>query len=179
MRLTMPQVISELREKLQFDVGRHLYGVLGTYGQLARLEQTALTQAQDPQGDRFPDPVNLNRALLARIGDEDLRQLVQDEARRPQAIQRRLQQELDSLLGELLQAHRCVILKQPELVFAYDLDLGVFRTRATNQNHILLLLPGERRGDHVILFHEVDRRFQRTIPPNLIAENHLWELNDG
>jgi hypothetical protein len=179
MRISSAQVISELREQLQFEMGRHLYGVLGSYAQLAKLEQTALSQALDAQGNRFPDPINLNRQLLARIGDEDLRRLVQGEARRPQAIRRRLDHELDSLLGEFLQGHHFLILKQLELVFAYDLDLSVFRTRATNQNHILLLLPGERRGDHVILFQEVDARFHRTIPLNLVAENHLWELRDG
>jgi len=82
-------------------------------------------------------------------------------------------------VADLLQARPFVILKQLELLFAYELDLSVFRTRATNQSHILLLLPGERRGDHVVLFHEADARFHRTIPPNLIAENHLWELTDG
>ena len=179
MPLTGPQVISELRDKLQFTVGRHLYGVLGTSARLADFEETALAQTLDPQGRRFPQPVNLNRELLARMGDEDLRGLVQAEPRRPQTIQRRLDQELDNLLGELVQEHWFVILKQLELLFAYGLALSVFRTRATNQNHILLLLPGGRTGDHVTLFHEADSRFQRAIPANLIADNHLWELRDA
>jgi hypothetical protein len=179
MKITGPQVISEMREKLQFDVGRHLYGVLGTYAQLAGFEETVLTQALDPRGGRYPQPTNLNRELLARIGDEDLRKLVQAEARRPKTIQRRLSQELDNLLGELLQEHWFLVLKQIELLFAYGLDLSVFRIRATNQNHILLLLPGARHGDHVSLFHEAEARFQRTLPPNLIADNHLWELKDA
>jgi hypothetical protein len=179
MKITGPQVISEIRDKLQFEVGRHLYGVLGTYTQLSDFEEIALSQALDPRGRRFPKPVNLNRELLARIGDEDLRGLVQAEARRPQAIQRRLGQELDKLLEDILQDHPFQILKHLELMFAYGLDFGVFRTRATNQNHILLLLPGARHGDHVALFREVDARFQRAFPSNLIADNHLWELKDG
>jgi len=179
MRITGPQVISELRQKLQFDVGRHLYGVLGTYAQLAVFEEAALSQALDPRGRRFSQPINLNYELLARIGDEDLRKLVQAEARRPMTIRRRLGQELDNLLGTLLQEQRFLVLKQLELLFTYELDLSVFRIRATNQNHILLLLPGARRGDYVVLFHEAESRFQRTIPPNLIADNHLWELRDG
>ena len=178
MKITGPQVISELREKLQFSVGRHLYGLLGTYVQLAEFEQADLAQARDPHGNPFPSAINLNRELLARIGDDDLRQLVRDEARRPQAIQRRLGQELDSLLDDLLQKDHLLILKQLELTFAYSLDLSVFRTRATNQNHILLLLPGERRGEHIALFHEADPRFHRFLPGNLIADNHLWELKD-
>jgi hypothetical protein len=178
VKITGPQVITELREGLRFSMGRHLYGVLGTYAQLAQFEQDDLAQAQTPQGSPFPQPINLNRGLLARIGDEDLRQLVKDEARRPQAVQRRLGQELDNLLSELLQNDHLLILKQLELTFAHRLDLGVFRIRATNQNHILLLLPGERRGEHITLFHEADPRYHRSLPTNLLADNHLWELKD-
>lgn len=178
MKITGPQVISELRERLRFSMGRHLYGVLGTYVQLTQFEQNDLAQAQTPHGSPFPQPINLGHRLLAHIGDEDLRQLVRDEARRPQAVQRRLGQELGNLLGELLQSDRFLILKQLELAFAHSLDLGVFRTRATNHNHILLLLPGERRGEHITLFHEADPRYHRSLPINLIADNHLWELID-
>jgi hypothetical protein len=179
MKMTGPQVISELRDKLQFAVGRHLYGVLGTYSKLADFEDTALAQALDPAGRHFPQPVNVNRELLARIGDADLRGLVHAEARRPKTIQRRLGQEMDNLLVDLLERKPFIVLKQLELIFAYGLDLSVFRIRAANQNHILLLLPGARHGDHVTLFHEAGSRFQRRLPSNLIADNHLWELRDG
>ena len=179
MKITCTQILTELRNRLPVSMGRHLYGVLGTYGQLDQFEQDHLAQAKDLQGRPFPPPTNVNRELLARIGDADLRQLVRDEARRPQAVHRRLGQELDRLLGQCLQDNHFVIAKQLELVFAYGLDFGVFRTRAANQNHILLLLPGERRGDHITLFHEAEQRFHRSIPTNLIADNHLWELQDG
>lgn len=179
MKLTGPQIVVELREKLQFEVGRHLYGVLGTYAQLARFEEHDLAQARDPQGRRLPNPVNLNRELLARIDDASLRQMVQEEARRPSSVQRRLNVELDRLLSDLLGDSHLVFVRQLELLFAYELDLSIFRTRATNQNHILLLLPGERRSEHVTLFHEAEPRFHRAFPGNIIADNHLWELADA
>jgi hypothetical protein len=176
MRLAGPEIIGELRDKLPVGVGRHLYAVLGAYAQLARFEQAHLAQARDPEGHPLPVPLNVNRELLARIGDEELRQLVRDEPRRPQAVQRRLNQELQGLLNDRLATHWFLILRQLELLFAYELDLTAFRTRASNQSHILLLLPGERRGDHITIFHEADARFHRTLPENLIADNHLWEL---
>lgn len=179
MKITCTQVITELRTRLPVSVGRHLYGVLGTYVGLEQFEQDHLAQAKDLQGKPFPPPTNLNREVLARIGDEDLKRLVRDEARRPRSVQRRLGQELDRLLGARLQDSRFLIAKQLELVLAYGLDFSVFRTRAANQNHILLLLPGERRGGHIALFHEAEQRFHRSIPTNLIADNHLWELRDG
>lgn len=176
MKLSGPQIVTQLREKLHFEVGRHLYGVLGPYAGLSRFEREALAQAQRPDGAPFPAPVNLNAALLASIGDADLRQMVQDEARRPQAVQNQLNQALNTLLGDLLQERNFLILKQLELLFAYSLDLSVFRTRASNQSHILLLLPGARQGEQVVLFRETDARFHRVLIPNLIADNHLWEL---
>ena len=178
MKLTGPQIISQLRDKLSFDVGRHLYAVLGSYDQLAHFERRDLAQASNPQGQPFPPPFNLNRELLARIGDDDLRRLVRVEARRFNAVQRHLNQAFDQLLHDLLRRQRLVILKQVELLFAYSLDLSVLRTRASNQSHILLLLPGERRGERLVIFHEAADRFQRTIPPNLVADNHLWEVTN-
>jgi hypothetical protein len=179
MNSTGPQIITELRDKLQFDIGRHLYSILGTYHQLEAFEQDDLRQAMLPGGAPFPCPVNLNRQLLANISDEDLRKLVRDEARRPLAVKRALNIALDTLLGSMLSEAKFLILKSVELVFAYDLELSLFRTRAANQNHILLLLPGQRRSDHVTIFHEASTRFHRTLPTNLIADNHLWELIDG
>jgi hypothetical protein len=179
LKLTGPKIVVELREKLQFPMGRHLYGVLGSYAQLKAFERHDLAQARDSKGNKLPPAVNVNHALLARIGDEDLRQLVADEGRRPLSVKRRLNQEFDQLLHQLLQERNLLVLKQLELLFAYGLDLSVLRTRASNQNHILLLLPGERRSEQLIIFHEADTRFHRTIPKNLIADNHLWELANG
>jgi hypothetical protein len=179
MKLTGPHIVSQLRDKLTFAVGRHLYAALGSYQQLARFEQNDLTQARDHQGQPLPAPINVNRALLDHLGDEELRHLVQTEARRFNAAQRHLNHAFDRLLQTLLQERRFLILKQVELLFAYSLDLSVLRIRASNQNHILLLLPAELHGEQLIVFHQAAQRFHRTIPGNLIAENHLWELTDG
>jgi hypothetical protein len=176
MKLTATQIISELRTRLQVDVGRHLYGVLGSYAGLEGFERTHLAEARNLDGAPFPAPLNLNRALLDSIADDDLRSLIRDEARQPLATQRRLNEHLASLLTSRLREAHFLIVKQIELIFAYELELTVFRTCATNDKHILLLLPGERRGDRITLFHEAEARFQRTLPDNLLADNHLWEL---
>jgi hypothetical protein len=185
MKLSGPQITTILRENLQIDSGRHLYGVLGTYSQLAAFENDILSQinllSQEPGNatTSHHQVVNLNFALMDRIGDEDLRDLVRSEGKRPQTIQRRLNLTFDSLLANLLEKDHFIILKQIELLFAYDLDLQTIRARASNQNHILLLLPGEKRGDHVALFTEANSRFHRELPYQLIADNHLWELENA
>ena len=185
MKLSGPQITTILRENLQIDSGRHLYGVLGTYAQLAAFENDILSQinllSQEPGNATTArhQVVNLNFALMDRIGDEDLRDLVRSEGKRPQTIQRRLNLTFDSLLANLLEKDHFIILKQIELLFAYDLDLQTIRARASNQNHILLLLPGEKRGDHVALFTEANSRFHRELPYQLIADNHLWELDNA
>jgi hypothetical protein len=178
MKLTATQIVTELRNKLQVDMGRHLYGVLGSYAGLDSFEHAHLAEARGPDGAPFAAPLNLNRALLDSIADDDLRGLIRDEARHPLATQRRLNEHLTNLLTARLREARFLIIKQIELIFAYELELTIFRTCATNDKHILLLLAGERRGDRITLFHEAEARFQRTlsVPDNLIADNHLWEL---
>jgi len=178
MKCTGPQIISILRENLKLSVGRHLYAVLGSYEQLIHFEDVDLTQARFGDSGQQPFSINLNLALLSRIGDSDLHELVQNEARLPQTVQMKLNREFDLALMNIQQENSFIILKQIELLFAYNLDLQVIRARATNQNHILLLLPGEKRGDHITLFSEANARFHRTLPPQLITENHLWEITD-
>jgi len=179
MKRTGPQIISSLRENLQQSVGRHLYVVLGSYEQLASFEEVHLTQARFGDDRLQPLTVNLNLTLLNRISDEDLHELVQNEARLPQTVQIKLNQEFDLALRNLQQEHKFIVLKQIELLFAYNLDMQVIRARATNQNHILLLLAGEKRGERITLFNEANPRFHRTLPPQLVTENHLWEITDA
>jgi hypothetical protein len=179
MKFSGPVIVSELRQKLQYAVGRHLYGVLGSYEQLRHFEENDLIHATDGGQRPFPCPINLNRALLESIEDVDLRRLVRDEARYPQAVRGTLNRAVQQVLNRELQKTTFLIVKHIELIFAYGLDLTVFRTSATNQSHILLLLPGERRGQHVALFLDADSRFHQNLPNNLIADNHLWELSNG
>jgi hypothetical protein len=46
---------------------------------------------------------------------------------------------------------------------------------AADDDRILLLLPGRRSGGRIIMFPEIEDG-NYTLPPSLIAENHLWEL---
>jgi len=179
VKYTGAQITPLLRQNFMLDIGRHLYAVLGRYGQLAGFEANHLAQLHLPDHTHLPPAVNLNQALLERLGDDDLKSLVRSEGKRPQAIQRRLNLEFDALLADLLDQRRFQVIKQIELLFAYDLDLDIFRARAANQNHILLLLPGERRGDHITLFAEAEPRFHRSLPFQLVIENHVWELDDA
>ncbi len=172
------QVTNLLRENLQVDIGRHLYAVLGSYERLTAFEAKDLAHFRFPGDTPFPPAINLNAALLSRLGDDDLKGLVKNEGKRPLAIQRRLSLEFDTLLAALLEKNRCIAIKQIELLFAFGLPLEAFRARATNQNHILLLLPGEIRGDHVMLFAQSRTQFHRTLPDQLITANHLWELEN-
>jgi hypothetical protein len=176
MKLSDHEINSALRERLQMPTGRHLYAILGSYGALERYERVSLSQALGANGEPLKPPINLNRELLRRIPDEDLKELVQNEAKRPQSVRQRLAEEFDRILVESLDASPLVTLKQVELVFAYDLELNGLRTRGVNKKHILLLLPGQRDGDRITLFHEASPACHRTLPANLVPENHLWEL---
>lgn len=178
MKLSGHEINSQLRQKLEMPTGRHLYVVLGTYERLDRYERVDFREARSPSGQKLGDPVNVNHSLLARINDDELKRLVQTEASRTESVKDRLAKELDTLVAERLNGGSFLALKNLELLFAYDLELNCLRIRATNQKHILILLPGEKVGDRIALFHEAQAQNHRTLPTNLVPENHLWELSE-
>jgi hypothetical protein len=177
MRLSAHEINSQLSQKLDTPTGRHLYVVLGTYERLERYERVDFREARSPSGQPLGEPVNVNRNLLDRMNDDELRHLVKTEASRNASVKDRLEKELDALVAEKLNEDCFLALKNLELLFAYDLELNCLRIRATNQKHILILAPGERVGDRITLFHEAPASNHRTLPINLVPENHLWELN--
>jgi hypothetical protein len=178
MKLSGHEINSQLRQKLDMPTGRHLYVVLGTYERLERYEKVDFREARSPTGQKLSQPVNINHELLERIPDNELKRLVQTEASRTESVKDRLTKELDALVAEKLSGGSFVALKGLEILFAYDLELNCLRIRAANQKHILLLLPGEKVGDRVTLFHEAPARNQRTLPHTYVQENHLWELSE-
>ena len=178
MKLSGHEINSQLRQKLDMSTGRHLYVVLGTYERLERYEKVDFREARSPTGQKLGEPVNINHHLLERIPDGELKRLVQTEASRTESVKDRLTKELDALVAEKLNGGSFVALKGLEILFAYDLELNSLRIRAANQKHILLLLPGEKVGDRVTLFHEAPAHYHRTLPHTYVQENHLWELSE-
>jgi hypothetical protein len=178
MKLSGHEINSQLRQKLEMPTGRHLYVVLGTYERLERYERVDFCEARSPTGQKLEAPANVNHSLLERIPDEELKRLVQTEASRTESVKDRLTKELDALVAEKLNGGSFLALKNLEVLFAYDLELNCLRIRAVNQKHILLLLPGERVGDRITLFHEAPQKYHRTLPHTYVQENHLWELSE-
>jgi hypothetical protein len=178
MKLSGHQINSNLRQKLEMPTGRHLYVVLGTYERLERYERVDFREARSPSGQRLGEPVNVNHNLLDQIKDDELKGLVQTEASRTASVKDRLAKELDALVAEKLKDASLLALKNLEILFAYDLELNCLRIRAANKKHILMLLPGERVGDRIILFHEAPSNNHRTLPITMVPEDHIWELNE-
>jgi len=171
-----PQIISALCKQLQNQSGRHLYVILGSYAMIEAFVKNDLAPAQISDGLPFPKPLNFNRELLAQIEDQDLRRMVRDEIRRPQSVESHLNHAFEQLLRNQFEKKFFLIVDQCELMFAYKLDLSKLRTYATNQNHILLLLPGKHMSNQILLYHEAEQRFQTQFPGQLVTENNIWEL---
>lgn len=167
-------VIAAFQARLAVPGGRHLYGVLGTYPALDGFARS-LQLAHAPDGRAFPAPLAVNAGILNAIPDEEFRELADREPRLPEPTQAHVARAFERFLREALQAQRLVVLGALELLFAYRVELNALRTLATDESRVLLLLPGRREGGRVVLFPEVDTG-SYTLPTNLIAENHLWEL---
>jgi hypothetical protein len=115
MKLSGHEVNSQLRQKLEMPTGRHMYVVLGTYERIERYERVAFKEARSPSGQRLGSPVNINRTLLDRISDPELKRLVQTEASRTESVKRRLTDELDALVAEKLETGSFLAVKNLEL----------------------------------------------------------------
>ena len=85
--MTHTEIIETLRARLSMPGGRHHYGVLGSYRNLAAFG-SQLAKAKSIDGSPLPKPVSVNRGILDTIPDDEFRKLVNDEAKRPEPIPR-------------------------------------------------------------------------------------------
>ena len=170
------EIIEAIRQKLTVSGGRHLYGVLGTYSQLDGFAKK-LHQARNTDGDPFPNPVNVNRGILDAIPDDEFKQLAENEAKRPEPTAAHVARAFERFLRANLTSKGILVLSNLEMLFAYHIELNLLRTMAADEDRVLLLLPGRRSCGRIIMFHEIDED-DYTLPTNLIAENHLWEIKE-
>lgn len=170
------EIIEALRSKLAIPGGRHLYGVLGSYPALKTFAKK-LRQAKTPDSKRFPEPLNVNRGILGTIPDEEFKQLAENEAKRPEPTAAHVAKAFEFFLRSKLRGKGLIVLSDLEMLFAYNLELNLLRTMAADDDRILLLLPGRRSGDHIAMFPDLVAG-DYTLPNNLIAGNHLWELKE-
>lgn len=172
--MTDTEIIETLRNKLAKDVGRHLYGVLGSYMQLEKFS-SVLTQARTHDGMKFPQPISLNQGIMESIPDAEFKLLVENEAKRPEPTAAHVARAFENYIWAALQAKNLLIIKEIELLFAYNCELNILRTLSTDTKKIILLLPGKRVGERIIMFHGLNVG-NYELPANLIANDHIWQL---
>jgi len=170
------EIIETLRSKLSVSSGRHLYGVLGSYEALRSFAKK-LRQAKTTDGKRFPKPLSANRGILGAIPDEEFRHLVENEAKRPEPTAAHVAKAFERFLRSKLRGKGIIVLSNLEMLFAYHLELNLLRTMAADDDRILLLLPGRRSSNKIIMFPDLEGS-NHALPTTLIASDHLWELRD-
>ena len=117
------EIIEALGSKLAVPGGRHLYGVLGLYAALAAFSRK-LRQAKAPDGRRFPKPISVNRGILNAIPDDELRQLVENEAKRPEPTAAHVAKAFEMFLRSKLRGKSLIVRSNLEMLFAYHLELN-------------------------------------------------------
>jgi len=168
------EIIEAIISKLNMPGGRHLYGVMGTYHGIKSFEKK-LQQAKTPDGKKFPKSLSVNKGILDTIPDEEFRELVENEAKRPEPTASHVAKAFEIYLRSKLQGKGLIVLSNIEMLFAYHLELNLLRTMATDGDRVLLLLPGHRSGGKIIMYPDSGEG-SYTLPTNLIAQDHLWEL---
>jgi hypothetical protein len=168
------EIIEAIISKLNIPGGRHLYGVIGEYQGLKDFGKK-LQQAKTPDGKKFPKSLSVNKGILDSIPDEEFRQLVENEAKRPEPTAAHVAKAFEIFLRSNLQGKGLIVLSNLEMLFAYHLELNLLRTMATDADRVLLLLPGHRSGGRIVMYPDSGEG-SYTLPTNLIAQDHLWEL---
>ena len=166
-------IIIALRNKLDRPVGRHLYGVLGTYDALDKFE-SVLKGTKTSNGVLFSNPVSVNKGIINAFSDNEFRSIVKDEARRPEPTRASIKKAFEQFLRKQFAEKDILILKDLEILFPYNIDLNPLRTLATDEERLILLLPGRQSGERLIMYPNIEGEYK--IPKALIAENHLWEV---
>lgn len=167
-------IVENIRSKLNLAGGRHLYGALGSYTALKKFHKV-LRQAKMPDGRRFPKAISVNKGILTTIPDDEFQELVKNEAKRPEPTAAHVGMAFETFLRSKLTGKGLIILSNLEMLFAYNLELNLLRTMASDDDRVLLLLPGKRSGGRIVMFPDSDEG-SYTLPTNLIAAGHLWEL---
>jgi hypothetical protein len=170
------EIIEILRKKIEVPVGRHLYGIIGSYDSLNRFS-TESSKAKRIDGTQFPNPISINQGLLELFSDVEFRTTVETEAKYPQPTRKTIEDAFDRFIRNHLKEHGLIILKDLELVFAYNVNLNPLRTLAADERKIILLLPGKRSGKAIIMYPNCTEG-ENPLPTNLIAEDHLWLLEE-
>ena len=160
---------------MEIPVGRHLYGIIGTFENLERFENE-LKKARRSEDDMFPNPKSLNYELIDSYSDTEFRSLVEDEAKRPEPTRASLRNVFERFIRASLEKENVLILKELELLFIYNIDFSILRVLSTDNHRVILLLPGRRSLGRVIMYPNSQYDFH--LPQNLIADNHLWEITE-
>jgi|LSQX01.2.fsa_nt_gb hypothetical protein len=178
MKRKPTDIINSLYKNLKIPIGRHLYAVMGSYSTLEAFTKDTLGQAKLADGSAFPTPISVNKLLLNSFEDDSLDEIIVKELKRPKYTQSVLDKILEGFLREQFAQTNFIILEHLELVFAYSLDLSKLRRWAANQNHILVLLPGENRNQQIYLFVDSITGESINFDNQLFSENNIWELDN-
>jgi len=178
-RANRHEILRDLSGRWEETGKRHLYLVLGTYADLAAFLKDVKRGARTPDRRPVEAVIRVNSALLETLGESGQEEMVDSEARYLEHIQQTLARHFDGILKTELERHDIVVLADLELIFAFSLDLAVLRQHATNGKHVVLLIPGRREGERIVLFREAEQEFRRSLPVNLVMENHIWEIAHG
>ena len=168
-------IIENLRNKLSMPGGRHLYCILGSYDKIDTFS-VKLQDARTHDGRRFPKPLSVNKGVLDTIPDNEFRRLVEDEAKRPEPTASHVAKAFEAFLRHSLSQHELVVLSNLEILFSYGIELNLLRVMATDEQRIVLLLPGRMQTGQIVLFPEIDQSTY-SLPSNLIAHDHIWIIS--
>ena len=166
------ELLTQLSQRLNLSLpGRHLYAVLGPYDQLEKF-QTAYEKNCSKL--KLPSLYSVNLELLSHLTEEQRAELLAGEAR-GEYLNSLLQKHFEAWVTQRLSEERQIALAHLELLFAYNVEIGFLRKWAIDTKKIVVLLPGQKVGGSIFLFHESEY-FRRLLPEGIFVSNCIYFL---
>ena len=175
--MRIPQICRELKRKISAgSPGRNLYSVLGTYDQLENFSSEFKGVADSSWNMRV---FSLTRDFIAYVENKGLLdELVENERKdRSETVRSNLEKAVKDCLTSLIRQHNVLLLRDFELLYAYDLSFEFLWEWAKEGKKVVFLIPGEKRGETVYIFPwSSDTR--RIFPRNLLKEEWIWKITE-
>lgn len=167
------ELLTQLSQRLNQSLpGRHLYTVIGAYD---RLEKFQTAYEKNCSKLRLPSLYSVNLKLLSHLTEEQRAELLAGEAR-GEYLTSLLQKHFEAWVTQRLADEGQIALARLELLFAYHVEIGFLRKWAIDTKKIVVLLPGQKVGGSIFLFHEF-RFSERLLPEGIFVSNCIYFLD--
>jgi len=135
-----------------------------------------LSRSEAPDGKLFPSAVSVSCGIIYALPDGVLEMsVVEEEFVQFATLAPLVASAFESFIRSRVAGRGLTVLRGFELVFGYQLKLKSLQTLTANHDQLILLLPGKRKGNALVLFPNSEQGGFPS-PSDVVADEDCLEL---